>query len=107
LEPVLKVLEPEQKSENVQEEVVRVEKEEQQRRMSDRVQKLKEMSLKLKTQAGLSEIENEPAYKRRNVQLDNVPHSSETQVSRYTLSENEDKKIEIRPNNSFLHDNVD
>ena len=107
LEPVLKVVEPEQKSENAQEEVVRVEKEEQQRRMSDRVQKLKEMSLKLKTQAGLSEIENEPAYKRRNVQLDNVPHSSETQVSRYTLSENEDKKIEIRPNNSFLHDNVD
>jgi len=107
LEPVLKVVEQTEKNESVQEEVVRVEKEEQQRRMSDRVQKLKEMSLKLKTQAGLSEIENEPAYKRRNVQLDNVPHSSETQVSRYTLSENEDKKIEIRPNNSFLHDNVD
>lgn len=107
LEPVLKVVEPTEKNESAQEEVVRVEKEEQQRRMSDRVQKLKEMSLKLKTQAGLSEIENEPAYKRRNVQLDNVPHSSETQVSRYTLSENEDKKIEIRPNNSFLHDNVD
>lgn len=107
LEPVLKVVEPTEKNESSQEEVLRVEKEEQQRRKSDRVQKLKEMSLKLKTQAGLSEIENEPAYKRRNVQLDNVPHSSETQVSRYTLTENEDKKIEIRPNNSFLHDNVD
>jgi cell division protein FtsZ len=52
-------------------------------------------------------MENEPAYKRRNVSLDNVPHSSESQVSRFTLTETDEKKIEIRPNNSFLHDNVD
>jgi cell division protein FtsZ len=54
-----------------------------------------------------NELESRPAYLRKNVQLDNVPHSSDSQISRYTLSEGEDKKTEIKPNNSFLHDNVD
>jgi cell division protein FtsZ len=68
---------------------------------------LKELSLKLKTPNGLAELENEPAYKRKNINLEDTPHSSESQVSKYTLTENEDKKVEIKPNNSFLHDNVD
>lgn len=80
---------------------------EQLKKAQDRVAKLKELSFKLKSPNGLSELENEPAYKRRNINLDSTPHSSESQVSRYTLSENDDKKVEIRPNNSFLHDNVD
>ena len=80
---------------------------EQIRKAQDRILRLKELSLKLKTPSGLSELEGEPAYKRRNIQLEQVPHSSESQVSRFTLSEGEDKKAEIKPNNSFLHDNVD
>jgi cell division protein FtsZ len=90
-----------------QPEMKKVEAEEQMRKAQERIQKLKELSLKLKTSQGLNEMENEPAYKRRNIQLDNVAHSSESQVSRFTLTETEDKKVEIRPNNSFLHDNVD
>ncbi|MDQ3108593.1 MAG: cell division protein FtsZ [Bacteroidota bacterium] len=81
--------------------------EELQKKAQERILKLKELSLKLKTPQGLNEMEHEPAYKRRNIALENVPHSSESQVSRYTLSENEEKKVEIKPNNSFLHDNVD
>jgi cell division protein FtsZ len=81
--------------------------EELQKKAQERIQRLKELSLKLKTPQGLNEMEHEPAYKRRNIALDNVPHSSESQVSRYTLSENDEKKVEIKPNNSFLHDNVD
>lgn len=88
-------------------EVKKVETEEQMRKAQERILKLRELSLKLKTSQGLNELENEPAYKRRNIQLDNVPHSSESQVSRFTLTETDDKKVEIRPNNSFLHDNVD
>ncbi|GAB4134459.1 MAG: cell division protein FtsZ [Bacteroidia bacterium] len=90
-----------------EDEAKKVMADELQRKAQERVQKLKELSLKLKTQQGLSEMEKEPAFKRRNIQLENVPHSSESQVSRFTLTETEDKKIEIRPNNSFLHDNVD
>lgn len=85
--------------------------EEQQRRSSERIARIKELSMKLKTPSGLNDLENEPAYKRRNVRLDNTAHSSESSVSRFTLSEEEgeegEKKTEIRPNNSFLHDNVD
>ena len=85
----------------------KVQDDQQLKKAQDRVAKLKELSFKLKSPNGLSELENEPAYKRRNINLDSTPHSSESQVSRYTLSEGDDKKIEIKPNNSFLHDNVD
>ncbi|HTF05728.1 MAG TPA: cell division protein FtsZ [Bacteroidia bacterium] len=85
----------------------KVEQEEIQRRANERIQKLRDISLKLKSPQVLNEMENEPAYKRRNIALDNVPHSSESQVSRFTLTETDEKKVEIRPNNSFLHDNVD
>lgn len=72
----------------------------------ERIMRLKALSLKLKSTNGLQEIENEPAYKRRQKELDDVPHSSTSQVSRFTLSF-EDGETEIRQNNSFLHDNVD
>lgn len=88
--------------------VAKVQNEEQLKKAQDRVARLKELNFKLlKSPNGLSELENEPAYKRRNINLDATPHSSESQVSRYTLSEGDDKKVEIKPNNSFLHDNVD
>ena len=75
--------------------------------VTDRVNRLKNLSHKFKTPQGLSEMESQPAYVRKNIALSSVPHSSESQVSRYTLTENEDKSAEIKPNNSFLHDNVD
>jgi cell division protein FtsZ len=72
------------------------------------VERKKRLNLfSLRHQKNLQDLEDTPAYKRKNIQLDNVPHSSDSQVSRYTLSEGEDKKAEIKPNNSFLHDNVD
>jgi cell division protein FtsZ len=95
----------ENKDENVI--VAKAEDDAQLKKAQERVAKLKELSFKLKSPNGLSELENEPAYKRRNINLDSTPHSSESQVSRYTLSEGDDKKAEIKPNNSFLHDNVD
>ncbi len=44
-----------------------------------------------------------PAFQRKSVKLKNVPHSSETQVSRYNLNDDN----QILGNNKFLHDNVD
>ena len=80
--------------------------EEQLRKSKERILRLKDLSMKLRSTTGLQELENEPAYKRKQMQLKEVPHSSESQVSRFTLS-SEDGQTEIRPNNSFLHDNVD
>jgi cell division protein FtsZ len=57
---------------------------------------------------GLEDIENEPAFKRQGIDLENVPHSSEAPISRFTLSDSdEDGTTEIKSKNSFLHDNVD
>lgn len=80
--------------------------EEQLRKSRERIMRLKDLSMKLRSTNGLQELENEPAYKRKQLSLDDVPHSSESQVSRFTLS-TEEGITEIRPNNSFLHDNVD
>lgn len=80
--------------------------EDQLMKTKERILRLKELSMKLKSSNGLQELENEPAYKRKQKTLDDVPHSSQSQVSRFTLSF-DDGETEIRPNNSFLHDNVD
>ena len=82
------------------------ETDEQLRKARERVTKLKQLSYRIGN-ANVSDMEKEPAFKRRNIKLDSVPHSSESSVSRYTLSNEEDKKTELRQNNSFLHDNVD
>ena len=63
------------------------------------------MSIKLKSPGGLNELENEPAYRRKNVDLSEEKPSEESQVSRYTLSD-EDDEAKLK-DNSFLHDNVD
>jgi cell division protein FtsZ len=81
--------------------------EDQLKKSKERILRLKDLSMKLRTTNGLQELENEPAYKRKQMQLQQVQHSSESQVSRFTLSNDEGGTTEIRPNNSFLHDNVD
>ena len=81
--------------------------EDQLKKSKERILRLKDLSMKLRTTNGLQELENEPAYKRKQMQLQQVPHSSESQVSRFTLSNDDEGTTEIRPNNSFLHDNVD
>ncbi|MEQ1733971.1 MAG: cell division protein FtsZ [Bacteroidia bacterium] len=73
----------------------------------DRIKKLKQFNAILKSRSGLADMENEPAYRRKGVQLNDVTPSDQTDVSRFTLSETDNNKTEIRPNNSFLHDNVD
>jgi len=76
------------------------------RKSRERIMKLKEMSYRMNSPSGIVDLEKEPAYKRRNIKLENVPDSGNSNISRYTLSEDQDKKVEIKPNN-FLHDRVD
>jgi cell division protein FtsZ len=84
-----------------------VSREEQIKLAQERIRKLKEITLKMKSPDGLAALEKETAFTRKNINLENKNYSQESNVSRFTLSEGEDKKTEIRPNNSFLHDNVD
>ncbi len=50
----------------------------------------------------IDELENVPAYKRRNIDLKQETDIEESKVSRYTLNDDDDIS-----ENSFLHDNVD
>lgn len=84
-----------------------IEREEIEKKSKERIQKLKDLSVKLHVKNELEELESTPAYIRRNVELNDVSPASETVVSRYTLGESEDNSPEIKSNNSFLHDNVD
>lgn len=80
--------------------------EEQQRRNMERMQRIQEYTMKLKKPNGITEYEKEPAYVRRNVQLDNSKHSEEEKISRFGLNDDESGTT-LRGGNSFLHDNVD
>jgi cell division protein FtsZ len=77
------------------------------RRINEKIARLRAMSMKLNSPNGIIDLEREPAYKRRNVKLDSVAHSSDSQVSRYSLTEDEEKKHEIKPNNPYIHDKPD
>ena len=76
-----------------------------------RRKKMKDFNYKFinKLNHHIDDIESEPAYKRMGVNLDEVPSSSETDKnkSRMTLGTDDNDEIQLRSNNSFLHDNVD
>ncbi len=56
----------------------------------------------------IDEIESEPAYKRKNLNIEQPVHSKDSKVSRYSLKDDEESDgIILNPNNSYLHDNVD
>jgi len=70
---------------------------------------LKEKGLKLKeVEDNIDELEDEPAYVRKNIRVRDTEHSSKSKVSKYSLSdEEEDKETRLRSDNAYLHDNVD
>jgi len=76
----------------------------------ERLAKLRATNARFREPRNLVELEQEPAYKRRNVSLADVPHSSESTVSRFAIGESEDengnKKTGLN-GNSFLHETVD
>jgi len=76
----------------------------QEDKYTERLRKLRELSYIGKT--SIDDLENTPAYKRKNVNLTKTTPSSDSEVARFTLSDSEDG-LEIKSNNKFLHDNVD
>ena len=79
--------------------------EEQQRKSDERNAKILQYTQKLKMPDGITEFENEPAFVRRNIQVNLDTPSSENPISRFGLSD-DDAGSGLR-NNNFLHDNVD
>ena len=73
----------------------------------EREERLREISIKLRTPSGLTKLEDEPAYKRNNIDLEETVHSSEDEISHFSLTSDNEEKIILNDKNSFLHDNVD
>jgi cell division protein FtsZ len=75
-------------------------------RTEERKRKMKEFNYKFRnSNSKIDEIEKQPAYKRMGIELDETD-SSDTNLSRTTVNTDDDE-LDLRSNNSFLHDNVD
>ena len=75
-------------------------------RADERRRKMKDFNHKFNN-AKVDEFERVPAYKRQGVNLDDSQHSSDTKASRLSVGTDDNDDIQLRSNNSFLHDNVD
>ena len=74
------------------------------KRTEQRRIKLKKFNYKFTKPEGISDLESEPAYKRAGISLDDEIKSS---ISSSTLNHEDGGKIDVKSNNTFLHDNVD
>ena len=78
-------------------------KEKAMRRAHERFERIRQMRALNQTPEEFKEKLETPAYMRKNVKLQDVKHSSESNLSKYNLNDDN----EILGNNRFLHDNVD
>ena len=74
------------------------------KRTEERKIKLKQYNYNFTKANNIKSMENEPAFKRAGVSLDSI---DQFKSSRSVISEDSNGEINLRTNNSFLHDNVD
>jgi cell division protein FtsZ len=74
------------------------------KRTEERKIKLKEYNYNFTKANNIKSMESEPAFKRAGVSLDDI---DQFKPSRSVISEDSNGEINLRTNNSFLHDNVD
>ena len=75
-------------------------------RSDERKRKMKEFNHKFSNANYIDEIEKEPAYKRMGLDVTSAPNKTNNQ-SRMSLGKDSNDDLQLRSNNSFLHDNVD
>ena len=74
------------------------------KRTEERKIKLKEFNYKFAKASKVLNIEKEPAYKRAGIELES---NIIKDISATKIEEDNDGNLELKSNNSFLHDNVD
>jgi cell division protein FtsZ len=75
-------------------------------RADERRRKLKDFNYKFHNNPSrMDEFEKEPAYKRLGIDITTNPNDNS--ASRTSLGTDSNDDIQLRSNNSFLHDNVD
>ena len=80
---------------------------EQINRAQKRKERLQKFNYRFRNNSGVELAENEPAYKRQGVELNDIKHSSEETVSNLNLGENKDGECEVIRKRSCLHVEVD
>jgi len=69
---------------------------------------LKKFNYSFTNSRRIDELEKQPAYKRLGIDLEESSQKSdEENTSRISIDEDSNEEIQLRSNNSFLHDNVD
>ncbi len=69
---------------------------------------LKKFNYSFTNSRRIDELEKQPAYKRLGIDLqESSQRSDEENTSRISIDEDSNEEIQLRSNNSFLHDNVD
>lgn len=58
------------------------------------------------TDREIEELENTPAFKRKQIQIDNQKYSDESKISKYTLTD-DDESVKLSKQNPYLHGAVD
>lgn len=110
---IFEVVEPkiETRTERIRENIERlihdedsIERLENERRSLERQNRLKAMSMKIKTDQGLEELEKIPAYMRKGTDVKQEINTKE--ASRYSIDSTSGRPG-LRLDNPFLHDNVD
>ena len=77
------------------------------KKSAERINRLKSMSMSFRNPSVINELENKPAYARKNIELSEPNLSSDSVISRHTLGEDSKSNTIIKSDNSFLHDNID
>ena len=78
----------------------------QKQRSDERKLRMKEFNYKF-NKSKIEDLVEEPAYKRKGIKFDHDNPNEDNNVSRTSISLDENNDTKIRKNNSFLHDNVD
>jgi cell division protein FtsZ len=55
----------------------------------------------------IDDLENQPAYVRKKINFSDVKASSDSEISKFTLMDDSEKTIVLKPENPYLNNNVD
>jgi cell division protein FtsZ len=85
------------------------------RKAGDRVNTIKRTQEELRelkqsviqTDKDIDELENTPAFKRKQIQIDPHKYSDESKISRYSLTDDENSQVKLSKENPYLHGAVD
>ena len=55
----------------------------------------------------IDEFENVPAFVRKNIEINKSGDKNKSEISRFTLSDDEEDQTNLREDNAYLNDNVD